>query len=271
MLTVMTFNIRGALNTDGPNVWPQRASLNVQTIQAADPAVIGFQEVQAGNLEVYRQRLSSYAYEIGPSANAEDPHQYTSIFWKPDVLEKLDAGGFWLSETPEVLSGSWETACMRTATWVHFRMLDNGREFIHLNTHLDHVSAQARLAGSALIIQKLRDITHDGALPVLVTGDFNCDPASPPHRLWLQHGFIDSFLETGHEDSRQTNTFHGFNWSKPSSSGERRGDDILRMDWILLRDPAREIHPVTCEIVRTAQPPLYPSDHYPVVAQLAGL
>ncbi|GHO89297.1 endonuclease/exonuclease/phosphatase family protein [Dictyobacter formicarum] len=271
MLKMMTFNIRGAVNADGPNVWPQRASLNVQTIKEADPAIIGFQEVQAGNLEVYQQQIPEYACECGPSANAEEPHQYNSIFWKPEVVKKVRSGSFWLSETPEVLSGSWETACIRTATWIHFQMQASGVEFIHLNTHLDHISAHARLAGSALIIQKLQSITHDGILPVLVTGDFNCDPDSPPHRLWLQHDFIDSYRATGHEDNMQANTFHAFNWDKPSSSGKTRGDDILRMDWILVRDPAQKIRPVTCEIVRTARPPVYPSDHYPVVAQLAGL
>ncbi|GCE24052.1 endonuclease/exonuclease/phosphatase family protein [Dictyobacter kobayashii] len=271
MLKIMTFNIRGASHADGPNAWPLRSALNVQTIQEIDPAVIGFQEVEAGNLAVYQQQLPGYACECGPSASAEEPHQYTAIFWKPELVRRLSAGGFWLSETPDVLSASWETACIRTATWVHFQMLGSGVELIHLNTHLDHVSAHARLAGSALIIQQLQQITHDYALPVLVTGDFNCDPASPPHRLWLQHDFSDSYLATGHKDNPQTNTFHAFNWYKPSSSGKTRGDSILRMDWILVRDPAQKIRPLTCEIVHTARPPLYPSDHFPVVAQLTGL
>jgi len=38
---VMTFNVRFACDCDGPNVWPARRDLFMQTVREANPAVIG--------------------------------------------------------------------------------------------------------------------------------------------------------------------------------------------------------------------------------------
>ena len=49
-LRVMSFNIRGSRFSDGDNIWPNRAPLNVETIRAHAPDLIGFQELDLGNL-----------------------------------------------------------------------------------------------------------------------------------------------------------------------------------------------------------------------------
>ncbi|HLY31927.1 MAG TPA: hypothetical protein VKQ36_12930 [Ktedonobacterales bacterium] len=52
-LRVMTFNIANAINTedDGVNAWALRADLNIATIKRYAPDLIGFQQVDQGNLE----------------------------------------------------------------------------------------------------------------------------------------------------------------------------------------------------------------------------
>jgi hypothetical protein len=60
--------------------------------------------------------------------------------WRAERLRPIAADGFWLSETPGEHSRSWETDCIRSAGWVRFRCLESGAEFVHLNTHLDHIS-----------------------------------------------------------------------------------------------------------------------------------
>lgn len=47
----MTFNIHGTY------IWKQRAQINVETIQHADPDLIGFQEVEDENLILYQRQL----------------------------------------------------------------------------------------------------------------------------------------------------------------------------------------------------------------------
>jgi exonuclease III len=45
----------------------------------------------------------------------------------------------------------------------------------------------------------------------------------------------------------------------------------MRIDWILFADSADTLRALSCEIIHDAQPPVYPSDHYPVVAEFEVL
>ena len=63
---VMSFNIRGADHPgDGANQWQYRAALNVATIRKYAPDVIGFQELQDGNLTTYQAELNEYQHHSG--------------------------------------------------------------------------------------------------------------------------------------------------------------------------------------------------------------
>lgn len=255
----MSFNLRGAVIPDGENRWPNRADLNVRTIEKYAPDLIGFQEVQDGNLQTYLEILPDYARHIGPRYNNQAPYVYPSIFWKPERLEQVDFGEFWLSETPDVFSGDWETDCIRSAAWSKFRILPNGPVFVHLNTHLDHVSEKARVEGTKVILEKLARMLEE-ELPIVVTGDFNCNPGSDPYRLYMDRGFVDTFSAAGSLDDEDAFTFHAF-------TGKRQGEQV-RIDWILTRDGRDRLRTKSFEIIRDAEPPLYPSDHYPVLSEI---
>ncbi|QBD77441.1 endonuclease/exonuclease/phosphatase family protein [Ktedonosporobacter rubrisoli] len=259
-LRVMTFNIRGAYHDDGVNRWEQRAGLNVETILRHTPDLIGFQELQHGNLEVYQKRLTEYAYALGPRAFNEEPHEYNAIFWKPSRLTMLAQGGFWLSETPEEYSSSWNAGCVRVAHWESFHLLDANIKLLHINTHLDHASEQARVEGARLILQRLPLLCHEQE-PVILTGDFNCEPASPPYSLFLEGGFVDTYQSA---DNKHSNTFHDFGRITPVT-GDLVEKNTMRIDWILQRDRKNIFTPSSCTIIHDARLPLYPSDHYPLI------
>jgi endonuclease/exonuclease/phosphatase family metal-dependent hydrolase len=143
---------------------------------------------------------------------------------------------------------------------------------VHLNTHLDHISEQARVEGTKLILGRLASMQSDGSAAI-VTGDFNAPAGSPlrgepsaAYALFADAGFVDAHLACGNDgDPARSFTYHGF-------EGETfRGSDAAprRIDWILLRDGAStRTRAASCEIVRDGAPPLYPSDHYPVVADI---
>lgn len=270
-LRVMTFNVRGAsLDREGPNTWERRAPLNVAVIRNQAPDLIGFQECGTSHLITYQQHLSEYARLLGSSIIPEegDIRAYNSIFWRAECLTLLDSGSFWLSETPEVYSRAWNAASPRLATWATFRF-PTGRELLHLNTHLDHISQEARVRGAELILHRLQSL-HTTSMALLVTGDFNCPPGDVVHQCFQSFGLADAYLATGHEENEQADSFHAYGWSKSSSSGaKRRGS--ARFDWILFGGPSAFLRPLSCDIVRDAQPPMYPSDHYPVVAEFEVL
>jgi endonuclease/exonuclease/phosphatase family metal-dependent hydrolase len=89
---------------------------------------------------------------------------------------------------------------VRFANWAKFESSSAGFSFLHLNTHLDHLSGLARAKGSGLVQRKTRDLQEEDGLPTVVTGDFNCLPGSFPYRSFVENGFEDTFLSAGNAD-----------------------------------------------------------------------
>lgn len=259
----MTFNVRGAYwERDGQNFWPERAALNVTTIRRHAPDLIGFQELQDGNMAVYEQELAGYRWSLGPRYGNAAPFEYPAIAWNPAALRLSAIGGFWLSTTPMRYSSSWASACIRSAQWARFQSTSvrgTPSSMLVLNTHLDHVSAEARLEGARLIMARLAAIALPDE-PLIITGDFNCDPGTPPYQAFIDAGMRDCFLAAGHQDGPEAYTFHGFLGSeRPHEPGWGE-----RIDWVLARNASVK----ACTIVLDQEPPRYPSDHYPVLADV---
>jgi endonuclease/exonuclease/phosphatase family metal-dependent hydrolase len=273
LLRVMSFNIRGfPRRRDGLNRWENRATLNVATIKRYAPDLIGLQELQAESLVTYREKLPGYAYILGPGAGNKAPHEFNAIFFDPTRLTVLDSGGFWLSETPDRHSSAWRTRVVRSANWAKFGSTD--LSFLHLNTHLDHVSGLARAKGSELILRKIAQL-QEGGFPAVVTGDFNCLPESFPYRSFVENGFEDTFLAAGNEDGEDARTFHAFKGLRYfllcCGDRVRHGRKPRRIDWILLKNGQQRLRTEAHEILRDrhARSAVYPSDHYPILAALA--
>ncbi len=271
-IRVMSFNVRGSFHdAREKNAWRNRADLNVATIERYAPDVIGLQEAQRGNLGAYRKRLPRYAHIRGPRYGNTVPHDFNTILFDPERLEPQDSGGFWLSETPEDHSRSWQTRVARSATWALFRVLGTDLSFLHLNTHLDHVSALARREGSKLIVRRVAEVSASTGLdpPVIVTGDFNSRPGNRTYRTFAESGFVDTYLAAGNEDDDGANTFHAFRGMSYRDAHPERGP--RRIDWILLKDPQNRLRIRSHWIVHDADESsgLYPSDHYPILADFS--
>lgn len=261
--SIMTFNVRGSRHRDGKNVWRKRAPLNVSVIERHSPDLIGFQEHQVGNRRVHDAKLKGYERISGPRYENRSPHAHNAIYWRPERLEMIERGKFWLSQTPEKFSRSWGSSHVRSANWACLRHLPDGPEFVHLNTHLDHKSGRARQAGAKLIVKRLEEIS--AGMPVVLTGDFNCDPGSATYRIFAEANFTDAHLAANNPPANTFHRFRGEDFEPRKKPGRE-----LRIDWILLRDGSRGRWSVSsCEILRDAEPPLYPSDHYPVLARLS--
>src|SRR5215212_1760500 len=211
LVRVMSFNVRGSFrDARKKNAWRNRAALNIATIERYAPDVIGLQESQRGNLATYRRHLPRYAQIRGPKYGNAYPYDSNAILYDPEKLRPLDTGGFWLSETPERHSKSWGTRVARSATWTLFALTNTNLAVLHLNTHLDHVSAPARREGSNLIIEKIAEISdRAGETPaVILTGDFNARPDSATHKNFMEPGFGDTYLAADIEEDQSANTFH---------------------------------------------------------------
>ena len=272
-LRVMTFNIRTGTAADGDDCWDNRKEQLGDTIIANAPDLLGLQEVVPFQSEWIAEYLAKKAAAVDAESSADivppyahfertrevNPNQgeAMTIFYRTDRLELVadDTGTFWLSEMPDVVgSRSWDTACRRIATWGRFRYkADPTQEFYFFNTHLDHVSKEARLNGAMLIIERIAK-RQKSDVPVMITGDFNCGESSEPIKAFREVGFLDTYRVV-HPDESNVGTFHGF-------SGEPNKNKI---DYIFAT-PGVTVE--SSEILRTNRDGRYPSDHFPIVASL---
>lgn len=266
----MTFNVNGSnWPKEGTNAWAERGPRNVGVILRQTPDVIGFQEVQAGNLRTYQESLCGYNHVAGNCYGNNPPNEYTSIFWKADRFDLRDSGEFWFSPTPDTPSTGWGVDYPMGATWVRLQDRLTSREFIVLNTHFEDGpdGAESRREASRLIVDRMQAIAGN-RLPVVLTGDYNYNPDGEAHAILRGAGYVDSFLAAGHKDGLDS-TFHGY---EGEGYDARRYSDgattFWRIDWIMVRQGENPVRVLSGAIVRDAEPPLYPSDHYPVIADL---
>lgn len=175
-LNVMTFNMRYDNPEDGENNWHFRRERAAEVIVSHDIDVFGTQELLVNQLNDLKELLPGYAaVGVGREDGAE-AGEFSAVFFKRDRFTPLESGTFWLSETPEVAgSRGWDGACERVATWVVLRD-KSGREFLFINTHLDHVGQVARDEGVSLLMKRIGSLR--GERPVILTGDFNSEPGS---------------------------------------------------------------------------------------------
>lgn len=255
-LRVMTFNLRYASPTP-PHAWPQRLPIMRDLIAAYEPDVIGTQEGLYGQLKDLRTALPGYDW-IGQGREGGSHSEFMAIFYRKARLEPVEYGHFWLSDTPELIgSRTWGNSYLRMVTWVRFRDRVTGREFYHVNTHLDNDSQPSRVKSAELILKRVRDF--DPKLPVVLTGDFNSDAATNPVHdvLTGPNAFIDTWNALG-LPAPAFGTFHDF-------GGVQGAKGTPRIDWILVRGA---FTPLSTEIITFQENGEYPSDHFPVLARL---
>lgn len=268
-LHVMTFNIRHGLADDGENSWPYRVPLVIDLIGEKGPDVFGIQEAHAFQIEEIREALPRYG-EIG--AGRDDGKlrgEHCSILYRTERFRVDAAGTFWLSDTPEVPgSKHWGNRVTRVCTWARLIEEGSGVGFYVYNTHLDHESQEARERSVELLARRIRarERSED---PCLIIGDFNAPESSPPIRYL--RGEIDRAVPEDrrggsapplrdafrfrHPEAARAGTFHGF----------RGGDEGPRIDYIFV-SPLVEV--LESRIVRWQRGGRYPSDHYPVTAEI---
>ena len=256
-LRVMTYNLRYANPGDGTQHWPNRLHAAASVFTDYAPAIAGTQEGLLGQLEDLAGALPDYRWLGRERAEGSE---HCAIFYDARRLAPLEHDTLWLSDTPRVPgSRSWGNQLPRIVTWARFEERGTGRRLVAVNTHLDHQSEPSRQA-SIRMIQKLIRETFAGEAVVL-TGDFNSGADGEVHRLALCTGggpdcvpLTDAWTAAARRSGPE-GTFHGF-----------RGEPgAARIDWILYTAPFAALR---AETVDRRYGEHYPSDHYPVVADL---
>ncbi len=257
-MRVMTFNIRYAAAVDGEDSWRQRRALLFQTVRDARPDLIGFQEALAEQVDELAAELSDFGFVGVGRDDGLRAGEFSPVFYRRSEFSLVRAGYFWLSTRPDQPgSVGWDAACPRIVTWARLRCNRAPvNELLLINTHLDHRGERARLE-AARLIRKLAEA--QGGAAVIVTGDFNCPPGSEPHQtLTGEKGNLAELIDAWQWlrlPETNAGTYHAFR-------GRRDG---ARIDWIL---HSRRFRPRSAEILHIEDAGRYPSDHFPVIADL---
>ncbi|MBC7965153.1 MAG: endonuclease/exonuclease/phosphatase family protein [Fuerstia sp.] len=252
-LRVMSFNIRYGTASDGKDVWTNRQKLVVTVIKTFAPDLMGTQETLPFQAKYINEQLPEYTY-IGWSRDEGKAGEQCGIFVRTERFTITESGQFWLSETPdEKFSKSWDSSLPRVVTWTRLKDKQSAdREFLFANTHFDHRGTEARKQSAILLRRRLSEMAPK--LPIIVTGDFNCDQGSQPYQELLGEKVLaDSFrvLHPTREDNE--GTFHGFSGTPGAE----------RIDWILATE---QFKATEATIDRTNADGRYPSDHFPISA-----
>lgn len=254
-IKVMSFNLRYASDTP-PNAWGQRLPVMVACLEKSDPDLIGTQEGLYRQLKDLERELPQFAW-IGLGRDGGSKGEFMAVFYKKSRFEPVAFDHYWLSDTPDVVaSTTWGNTNRRMVTWVRFKEKASGREFYFQNTHLDHAIQPAREKAAELILKKQADL--DPALPTLLVGDFNAYAGrNKAYSILVGDDLYKDSWQTARERrGPAVFTFTGF---------EKIIEGDGRIDWILHKGP---VDVAWVEIDTFKQGDQWPSDHFPVVAEI---
>lgn len=254
-LRVATFNLRYDNKNDSGNLWTDRMKPVADLIRFHDFDVVGVQEALANQLTDVSSALPEYALYGKGRDDGKAAGEHSSIFYKKDKFTLLNKGDFWLSETPDVPGKGWDvTCCNRITTWLYLQDKKSGKKFYVFNTHYDHQGKVARTESSKLILSKIQSIA--GKNPTIVTGDFNADRDSEPYQLLKNSDIL--------HDSYNDVKYPYENNSSFNSFGRNIKEEGV-IDHIFLTN---QLKAVKWGILTDTYMGKYPSDHFPVVADV---
>lgn len=249
-ITMMSCNVRCLTPMDlGKKSWFYRADLLVSDIAAQNPGIIGFQEATQWQYRYLVDVLQGYDSVID-YRDQSIASEGCPIFYSTALYTLKDKGSFWLSETPDVMSKDWGAAHYRICSYVILTEKASGKDFVVFNTHLDHVSDEARIKGIAVVLEK---IAQFGGLPAVIMGDFNALEGSETYNSATQY-FLDAQYAAA--ETMDGHTYQ--NWGNP--------DKFKRLDYFMISKTGWVAQKYA--IVQPVHDGVYASDHCPIVLQM---
>lgn len=243
-IRIMSYNVRNGEHGRGKNV--------PQSIADYLPDSVGLQECEGTWYMTLGTHLKD-RYDIvgvGRLTGIKCIGEATAIMYRKDKYNLIDSGTFWLSETPDKVSIGWDAKHHRTCTWVILENKETHEQYVHLNTHLDHMGELARTNGLALVLKKAE--SYD--LPVVVTGDFNFEKSDPLYTQLISGNLKDT--QDMAEITMSGKTYHAYNG----------GEDGEPIDFICVNEKITSVKEY--RIVRDIYGNTYLSDHYPIFADI---
>lgn len=225
-LSIMSFNVLRARKAS--TGWMRRRDRLTALLRRERPTLLGAQEVLAHQASVLLDALGAAYVSVGHGRDADGGGEGCPIFYDARRLELRDWEQTALSGRPDAAgSRSWGTLFPRVLTRAEFTDRATGARFTAMNTHLDVLSPLARRRAAGMLTEAA------GSDAVVLTGDFNAGPDSPPRRILAEAGLVDSWDAAEKRLTREWPTYA--HRRRPRSGGRRidailtRGCDVVRV------------------------------------------
>ena len=227
--SIMSYNIRYDNEWDKVNSWEIRKDEVIKLIHEYDPGIIGIQEGLLNQVRYIKDALNNYDYFGVGRDDGKYKGEFCSIFYDKTRYDLQKSSTFWLSETPGEVSVGWDAALERICTYGLFLDKRSGQDFWVYNTHFDHLGSIAREKSAELILKKVAGLNYRN-LPVIIMGDFNSIPGSPPIKK-IKTKLFDSFEVSVEKPKGPLGTYNAFN---PFMLIDKRIDYIFTKDFKVL-------------------------------------
>ncbi len=248
---VMSFNVRCCDDKEGSV--KNRSKIVTAIIQQYAPDSVGVQEATGEWMRILSENLGDYV-SVGEHRDEDIESEYSAIFFRRDKFALIDSGTIWLSDTPEVKYSKYEeSGCTRIATWVVLENRETGEVYTHINTHLDHMGDAPRVLQIEVLKDKIAELKKLG-YPIVCTGDFN---AQPETEVYSKITKVLKDTKAAAKNSDDGLTAHGYGKNEDYSAGP--------IDYVFV---SKNVKVDTYKIIRNTVMDMYPSDHYPVVADV---
>lgn len=249
-LQITTYNVRVDTDADKTWSWDYRKQEVLDLIRYHSWDVFGVQEIRPNQVKDLSEltEFASYTEE----REGDNQGEGLGIYYKPDLFDCLDKGYFWLSETIDTPSIHPEAGCKRIALWVILKEKMSQKKVLIINTHLDHVSENARNEGMSVLLRELDEKIAE--YPTIILGDFNSDRKEKFHdqlaETFIYPRDLDDVMSYGPKG-----TFQDFDYNA-------LWDNLEEIDFVLFK----ELNCFKYGVLTDSCNQKFPSDHFPVVA-----
>lgn len=246
-LKICSFNLRMETPSDGKNMFTYRTPYIRDAILRESPDIIGLQECHPHMQAWLRDTFPEYI-TVGCGRGADYKDESNPVLFKKDKFDFLGYDMFWLSPSPFTPGSKYGgSGCPRVCVVITLKPTDCSQVFRVYNTHLDHVSDEARKQGIRSILARMEQDDERIVAPHLLLGDLNALPDSETIRF-INECESRKFTELT-EDIK--GSYHGY------------GQCFKKIDYIFA---SGNIKGLGSQLWDECHDGVYLSDHYPVCA-----
>ncbi len=170
------------------------------------PDSFGVQEATQAWINNISDAFPEYTW-VGEPRGGDGANEYSAIFYLRDKYTVVERGTKWLTDTPDVVSKVPSSSLNRITTYAVLKNKSNGNEYMHVNTHFDHMSDEARIE-QAYYLLEIIDSLGKYDLPIFITGDFNSTKGSEAYQSIIDCEYFDSSTVANYATT--AGTFHGY-------------------------------------------------------------